>query len=56
MSNEEQQKAIKGKWKHSPKTKTSNNEQEKALFIPIFIHSPQFWTNERWLTSKAMKN
>ena len=35
--NEDQQKATNGKWKHTPKTKKSINEELKAFFIPIFI-------------------
>ena len=52
-------KATDGKLKHAPKTKTSNNEpqkQQRAFFIPIFIHLLQLWTYGRWLTSRAMKN
>ena len=57
MSNEEQQKAMmNGKWKHAPKTKPSNKKQQRAFFILIFIHLLHFWTNGRWLTSRAMKN
>ena len=55
-SNEKQQKATNGKWKHSPKTKTRYRMQQRAFFIPIFIHSRQFLTAGRWLTSKAMKD
>ena len=55
-SNEEQQKETNGKWKHAPKTKTSNKEQQIAFFIPILIHSHQFWTYGRWLISRAMKS
>ena len=47
---------MNGKWKHAPKTKTSNKKQQRAFFIPIFIHSHQFWTYERWLVSRAMKS
>ena len=54
-SNEEQQKATNGKWKHTPKTKTRNKKQRRAFFIPIFIHSHQFWIYGRWLVSRAMK-
>ena len=35
--NEDQQKATNGKWKHTPKTKKSINQELKAFFIPIFI-------------------
>ena len=52
----EQQKAAKGKWKHSLKTKTSNKKQQRAFFVPIFTHSHQFRTNKGWLTSRTMKN
>ena len=55
-SNEEQQKETNGKWKHAPKTNTSNKEQQMAFFIPILIHSHQFWTYGRWLISRAMKS
>ena len=34
----------------------NQNDQQKAFFIPIFIHLHQLWTNKSWLTSKAMKN
>ena len=54
-SNEEQQKATKDKWKHATKPKTSNKKQQRTFFIPIFIHSYQFWTYGRWLISRAMK-
>ena len=41
-------------------TRTKNqNEQQKqqrAFFMPIFIHSHHFWTNGRWLVSRAMKS
>ena len=47
---------MNGKWKHAPKTKTSNKKQQRAFFIPIFIHSHQFWTSGRWFISRAMKS
>ena len=47
---------MNGKWKHTPKTKTSHRKQQKALLIHIFIHSHQFWTYGRWLISRAMKS
>ena len=53
---EEQRKATNGKWKHAPKTKTSNKKQQRAFSIPIFIHSHEFWTYGRWLISRAMKS
>ena len=53
-SNEEQEKATNGKWKHTPKTKTRNKKQQRAFFILIFIHSHQFWTYGKWLISRAM--
>ena len=55
-SNEEQQKATNGKWKHAPKTKTSGKNQQRTFLIPIFIHSHQFWSYGRWLVSRAMKS
>ena len=47
---------MNGKWKLAPKTKTSNKKQQRAFFIPIFIHSHKFWTYGRWLISRAMKS
>ena len=55
-SNEEEQKAMDGKWKHSPKTKTSNKEHFSFPFSLIFIHLLQLWTYGRWLTSRARKS
>ena len=54
-SNEEQQKATNGKWKHALR-KTSNKKQQITFFIPIFIHLLQLWTYGRWLTLRAIKN
>ena len=34
----------------------NQNEQQRAFFIPIFIHSHQFWTYGMWLISRAMKS
>ena len=31
-------------------------KQQRVFFMPIFIHSHQFWTNGRWLMSRAMKS
>ena len=55
-SNEEQQKATNGKWKHAAKTKANNKKQQRAFFIPIFIHSHQFGTFRRWLISRTIKS
>ena len=55
-STEEHQKGTNSKWKHAPKTKTSNKKQQRAFLIPIFIHLLQLWTFGRWLTSRAMRN
>ena len=53
---EKQRRAAKGN-KRQMETRTKNqNEQQRAFFIPIFIHSHQFWTNGRWLISGAMKS
>ena len=51
-SNEEQQKATNGKWKHPQKTKTSNEKQQRAtfFFFHISTHLLQLWTYGRWLT------
>ena len=35
-SNEAQQKATNGKWKHAPKTKTSNKKTTKSIFHSYF--------------------
>ena len=29
---------MNDKWKHTPKTKTSNKKQQRAFFIPIFLN------------------
>ena len=47
---------MNGKWKHAPKTETSIKKQQRAFFIPIFIHSHKFWTYGKWLISRAMKS
>ena len=38
------------------KPKRATKKQQRAFFIPIFIHSHQFWTYGRWLISRAMKS
>ena len=51
-----QRRAVKGN-ERQMETRTKNqNEQQRAFFIPIFIHSHQFWTCGRWLISRAMKS
>ena len=36
------------------KPKRATKKQQRAFFIPISIHSHQFWTYGRWLISRAM--
>ena len=55
-SSKKQRKATKSKNGHC--SWKNQNEQQRAtkhIFHSHFIHSSQFWTNGKWLTSKAMK-
>ena len=57
MRKQEHSKALKYKWEHSPKTRTSDKEQQKArkiIFHSFFFHS--FATTGRCLTSRAIKS
>ena len=55
-SRKKQRMAI-GNMPPKPKQATTNNKkQQRAFFIPMFIHLLKFLTYGRWLTSRAMKN
>ena len=51
----EQRRAAKGNERQMETLPKNQNEQQKAT-KSIFIHSHQFWTNGRWLISRAIKS
>ena len=52
----EQRRALKSNERQMETHTKNQNEQQRAFFIPIFIHSHQFWIYGRWLISRAMKS